>query len=168
MKKKIILAIATCLLALKGFAADQEEKSYPWVEYDAASVSPTPKIQAGCNTLSMNENSFKTYKPFFPTDGFIAKTSGYAVFDFQLDENGSPKNIEIVAVSKKAKTSFKKASLKKLKDIKFDLSEDWLKSCKEQTYRIGYAYRLMSPCTNKEFPKPIINVCVVGEMQEIR
>jgi len=116
----------------------------------------------------MDEESAKNYKLEFPLEGSKASTSGYTVFDFQIDENGAPKNIEAVAFTSKAKSAFKRQSLKKLTSLKFNLSDEWLKSCSNQKYRIGYAYRLMSDCPHTEFPKPIVNICVTGMMEVIK
>ncbi|MFO1389121.1 hypothetical protein [Cellvibrio sp.] len=156
------------LLGLIATYTTAEESTYPWIEYDASKVAPQEKISTNCATLSVTDKTLKFYRPEFPLEGFRAETSGYAVFDFQIDETGSTKNIEFITGSEKVQYGFKRNSLISLKRIKFDVTDEWLQSCKEQRYRIGYAYHLMSNCTYKEFPKPIINVCVTGEIAHLR
>lgn len=115
----------------------------------------------------MDTESAKKYKPDFPLDGFKAKTSGFAVFDFQINPNGIPQNVTLAAVSDKMGRAFERESKKALRRLKFTLTEEWRLSCSQQKYRIGYAYRLMSACTYQEFPKPIINVCATGMIEKI-
>jgi hypothetical protein len=153
--------ITTCVCAAP------EEAAYLWTEYDESRVALPEPLKSGCGALSLDPNSAKTYKPNFPVDGFKAKTSGFAVFDFLIDENGKPKDIINVAVSDKASNAFRNESQKALRRLKFTLTDEWASSCANQRYRIGYAFRLMTDCSYKEFPKPTINVCVTGVMEKI-
>ncbi len=137
----------------------------PWVDVPITVLSESEKLKSECKKLEFTPKSIKKYIPEFPFNGAKNKSQGWAVLDFKINTDGKT---TIVKTVDQSHSIFQKQAIKALKKLSFIVPDNWNATCVEQVYRIGYAFRLMSECSGNEFPKPIIGVCTVGLMVEIR
>lgn len=152
---------ALLLLSLCNISyASQPDYNYPPFVFDPAPLAQAQPIKPECRHLSIDQTSNKETKFDIPTEAFRERKVVYAVYDFQIDKEGNVIDVELA--SPQAKKYFVRNSKKALNNLKFTVDTEWLNNCLEQKYRIGYAFRIMSSCTYKEFPAPIINMCANG------
>jgi hypothetical protein len=162
MKFEIFILLVLILFSNSSYSAIRIK---PWVAVPSTVLSESSKIIPECKKLEFTPKSIEEYVPEFPANAFPKQIQGWAVFDFKIDTAG---HTVIEKVVGKSNSIFEKQALKALKKLDFVVPNNWGATCENQVYRIGYAFRLMSECTGNEFPKPIIGVCTVGTMIEIR
>jgi TonB family protein len=156
---KLSLFLTVTFLSSCSTAPDKAELKGP-LRFDAASVTPAPAIIPGCE-IPRIDNPYNAFPPpTYPIAEARNGNSGFAVFDFQIDANGKPQNVEIVA-SQPAK-AFTEHSANALRKIKFSVNQKWAQTCTSQKFRIGYQYAFNAECDPKVFPTNMQSVCTTG------
>jgi len=159
------LFLLSCSFSITSNASNQTITVNAWKDVTTEMVSESPKIKSVCGKIEFSDKSKKTYKPEFPEKGFRKNIQGYSVFEFTISSEGKT---QIIGNILKSDDIFEKQGLNYLKKLEFIVPNDWSSTCGDQIYRVGYAFRILTECTGTEFPKPVIGICSVGMMADLR
>ena len=154
--KYFSVAISALLLSC-GTTTEKTQQQIP-VRFNPASVSPTPKIVAGCEIPSLSGSRKDYFRPEFPLDQARKGNSGFAVMDFQINASGKADNIEVIANAPEG--AFSDNSISALKRLKFAVDQTWSQICAAQKFRFAYQYSHSAECNPKAFPSNISAICV--------
>ena len=155
--KYLSIAVFTSLFLSCGTATKKAAEPN-LIYFNPASVSPTPRIQPGCEMPSLSGPRKNYFRPEFPMDQARKGNSGFAVMDFQIDDSGKANNIEIIASA--PESAFSNHSASALKKMNFSVDQNWIQTCSAQKFRFAYLYFHSAECNPKAFPPDIPTICV--------
>jgi TonB family protein len=135
------------------------------VRVNPASISPTPKIVAGC-ALPASTDPRGYRSPEFPMNQARKGNSGFAVMDFQINADGKAENIEVVANAPEG--AFSNHSVSALKKLNFSVDQKWTQTCAAQKFRFAYQYSHSAECNPKAFPSDMTAICVTVYITPLR
>lgn len=162
--KYLPVAISAFLLSC-GTTTEKTQQQIP-VRFNPASVSPTPKIVAGCEIPTLRGQRNDYFRPEFPMDQARKGNSGFAVMDFQINADGKADKIEVIANAPEG--AFSNDSVSALKRLKFSVDQTWTQTCAAQKFRFAYQYSHSAECNPKAFPSDITAICVTVYINSLR
>jgi hypothetical protein len=133
-----------------------------WTDVTNEMLPEAKPVKSECKKLEFAEESASSYKPEFPGKALKRTIQGYSILEFTIDSSGKTLLTQSILSTDKI---FEKQAISSLENLKFVSPINWESTCADQVYRIGYAFKLLSSCTGKEFQKPTISICTMGMIQ---
>lgn len=159
MKYILIFVFLSSVFTASANAGNKTITVNKWIDVANEKLPESIPVKSECRKIEFTEETKKSYTPEFPSKALRKKIQGYSILEFTIDPSGKAL-LEKRIIS--TDSIFEKQALSSLNNLKFITPSNWTSTCIDQVYRIGYAFKISSECTGKEFQKPTINICTMG------